>query len=178
MPAQLTNTSLEAGMGFRIASITKTVVAVLRLVEDGRLEIDGAAVLHLPDAVRSLVRAGYPAADGITIRHLLQRTSGVHDFGTDDAHFGAQVVADPHKRWTALDQLDVAFRHSPYCEPGAEFHYSDTGYVLLGMVLEQVTGVPIETAVRSLAGAAQLGLSATWWEGKEPVPADEPGRHR
>lgn len=170
---------LDAGMCFRIASITKTfvAVAVLRLVEDGRLELDGAVVHHLPDGVRSLLEAGYPAADRITIRHLLQHTSGVYDFGTDDAHFGARIVADPHKRWTALDQLDVAFRHgAPYCEPGVEFHYSDTGYVLLGLVLEQVTGTPIEAAVRALAGIDSLGLASTWWEGKEPVPADAPPR--
>lgn len=171
--------ALDPGVCFRIASITKTfvAVAVLRLVEDGHLELDGAAAPLLPEPVRSRLAVGYPSSDRITIRHLLQHTSGVYDFGTDDAHFGAQIVADPHRRWTATDQLDVAFEHgAPYCEPGAEFHYSDTGYVLLGLVLEQVTGLPIESAVRRLAGIDRLGLTSTWWEGKEAAPADAPPR--
>lgn len=171
--------TLEPGVCFRIASITKTfvAVAVLRLVEDGRIELDGAAAPLLPELVRSRLAAAYPSADLITVRHLLQHTSGVYDFGTDDAHFGARIVADPHKRWSAIDQLDIAFEHgTPYCEPGAEFHYSDTGYVLLGLVLEKATGLPIETAVRRLAGIDSLGLSATWWEGKETAPADAPPR--
>lgn len=171
--------ALEAGSCFRIASVTKTfvAVAVLRLVDDGRLDLDAAATPHLPDDVRLRLEAVDPRATDITLRHLLQHTSGVYDFGTDGEHFGAQIVADPHRRWTARDQLDIAFQHgAPYCAPGAEFHYSDTGYVLLGLVLEQVTGLPIEAAVRSLAGLDRLGLTSTWWEGKEPVPADAPPR--
>ncbi len=119
----------------RIASITKTFVAasVLRLVGRGDVSLDAAALDLLPPDAAALLAASTSSAPSITVRHLLQHMSGVYDFGTDAEHFGAAIVADPHRRWTAMDQLRVAFDHgAPYCEPGVEFHYSDTGYVLLG----------------------------------------------
>lgn len=169
-----------AGGTLRIASNTKTFVAaaVLRLVEDGRLELDATLErLLLPASLATLRSGGYrPAA--ITVRMLLQHTSGLYDYAGDEEYIG-RVLQDPGHRWTRAEQLEwAASAGTPYGEPGEAFHYSDTGYILLGELLETVTGQPMPAAVRELLGFERLGLRATWFETLEPEPQAAPPRLR
>ena len=163
---------------FRTASITKTFVAVsvLRLVDRGVVVLDEPALPHIPEPAASMLRAAVPDAPVITVRHLLQHTSGVYDFGNDD-HYRRAIGADPQREWSATDLIGMAFDHgAPYCAPGAAFHYSDTGYVLLALLLERHASLPFATALRAESGIDELGLPHTWLEGKEPAPADAPPR--
>jgi len=116
---------------FRIASITKVFVAVvvLQLVEEGRLGLDDPASRYAPDA------APWP----VTIRQLLNHTSGIPDFGMAD-EFGEQLAAHRGRRWTAAQTVALVADNEPTFRPGAGYSYSNTNYVLLGEVIETVTG--------------------------------------
>jgi D-alanyl-D-alanine carboxypeptidase len=61
-------------------------------------------------------------------------------------------------------------RGSPYGQPGQVYHYADTGYILLGEIVEQLTGQGLGPALRNLIGYQRLGLTSTWLETLEPAP--------
>jgi D-alanyl-D-alanine carboxypeptidase len=162
----------------RIASNTKTFVAatVLRLVEEGRLGIDDPIADHLPDdTVEILVGGGYHP-EMMTVRHLLTHTSGLFDH-SDSQNYGDAITADPQHRWTRTEQLEAAMAWGqPWGAPGEVYTYCDTGYVLLGGIIEQASSQPLSAAVRSLLRFDELGLRSTWWEEFEPVPDGVPER--
>ena len=173
-----TGAPLEADAGVRIASNTKTftAAAILRLVEQDRLELDAPiAELVAPETVEVLASGGY-RPDVITVRELLLHTSGIYNYGTDP-DYQAAVNADPTKHWTRLEQVRFAVEHGrPVGEPGALYAYSDTGYALLGEVLERVTGGSLADAYRTLLDFAGLHLDATYVELLEPAPPDAAAR--
>ncbi|TCO47371.1 serine hydrolase domain-containing protein [Actinocrispum wychmicini] len=144
---------------FRAASVTKTVTAatVLKLVEQNKVRLDDRISKYLDPALISRVD------NRVTVRQLLDHTAGLYDYATDDG-FMAEVQANPRRTWTPRDLLDWAFTHGqPYFAPGTGFHYSDTGYVLAGFVIEKVTGTPLHRAYRSLV-LDPLGMSDTYLE--------------
>jgi|CXWL01.1.fsa_nt_gi D-alanyl-D-alanine carboxypeptidase len=155
----------------RTASVTKTFTAavVMQLWEEGVLALDDTLARYVPAALCDRLHhfEGRSWGRGITIRQLLCHRSGLVDYATD-AGFMAEVAASPQRRWSPHDLLDAALRAGPPgFEPGAGVAYSDTGYVLLGLVIEAATGAPLATAYRQrLLGP--LGLHHTWLEGKEP----------
>lgn len=162
----------------RIASNTKTFVAaaVLRLVEDGALELDTPlARLSPPATVATLRAAGYDV-DRLTPLMLLQHTGGLRDYATLQV-FLDRVSAAPAHRWTRAEQLQLAMNDGPpLAPPGAAFHYSDTGYILLGEVIETVTGQSMPRALVELLSYRRLGINHTWFDTLEPAPAGAPGR--
>lgn len=169
---------MSAAHPFRIASTTKTFVAatVLRLVEDGRFGLDDPVAGLLSDEHARALRDGGYRPERITVRHLLTHTSGLYDH-TDGEAYGEAIVADPQHRWTRAEQVRAAMAWGePWGEPGTVFHYSDTGYVLLGEIVERATGRTLAAAVRELVGFDRLGLESTWWETEEPAPVGAPAR--
>ncbi len=162
----------------RVASNTKTFVAaaVLRLVEGGRLGLDDPVAGLLPAEAVGLLRGDGYDPDRVLVRHLLTHTSGLFDH-TSSPRYEERILADPGHRWTPLEQLRCAMEWGqPLAAPGEAFAYCDTGYVLLGLVLEEVTGRPLAAAVRDLVGFQRLGLASTWWESLEPAPTGLPPR--
>ncbi len=157
----------------RIASNTKTyvAVAVLRLWEQGRVDLDAPITEVLPaDMLAILDSDGYRTGE-ITVRHLLTHTSGLYDHGGAES-YGAAILARPQHRWSRLEQVQLcADEGDPLAEPGAVYNYSDTGYVLLGQILEDVTGADLAGAVWSVVDRRRLGLNSTWFESLEPRPA-------
>lgn len=162
----------------RIASNTKTytAAAILRLMEQGRLSLDDPVTRHLAaDELTPLRRDGY-AVDRITVRHLLHHTAGLYDYATDE-RFVAIVTRDPAHRWTRAEQVDSAMVWGDaYGAPGETFHYTDTGYILLGRIIERLSGMELAAAYRTLLHFDALGLGATWLETLEPPPAAVPSR--
>jgi D-alanyl-D-alanine carboxypeptidase len=157
----------------RIASNTKTYVAaaVLRLWEEDRLGLDDPLSLYLPDEYAETLAADGYDLDGITIRHLMTHTSGLYDYADRDLYVEA-VFADPTHRWTPKEQIGLAVEWGdPYGRPGEVYRYSDTGYVVLGLVLESAYGKPLAAALRELLDFEALGLGATWLETLEDPPA-------
>ena len=162
----------------RIASNTKTFIAaaVLRLSEEGMLDIDDSIADHLPEEyVMMLDGDGYDTR-AMTIRHLLTHTSGLFDHTGPDQYEEA-IVADPTHRWTRAEQLRAAVDWGdPHGAPGEFYTYCDSGYVLLGGVIERTSGQPMAVAVRELLDYEKLGLDSTWWESLEPRPTGVPDR--
>jgi D-alanyl-D-alanine carboxypeptidase len=156
---------------FRIASITKTFTsaAIHRLAEQGLLGLDDAISKHLDPATTQLLRERGYETDKMTVAHLLAHTSGLPDH--DGAQYQQAVLADLTKRWTRRDQLLFGLDRFPKVgAPGEAFQYSDTGYCLLGDIIERKTGTHLGTAYRSLLRFDALGMTSTWMEAFEPAP--------
>lgn len=157
----------------RIASNTKTFVAAatLRLWEEGRLGLDDSLVRHLPMDYTVLLQADGYDVEEMTIRHLLTHTSGLYDYA-DRELFIEAVLADPMHRWTPREQVELAMEWGdPYGPAGSVYRYSDTGYVVLGLVVEAVYGKPLAQSLRELLNLEGLGLASTWLETLEDPPA-------
>jgi D-alanyl-D-alanine carboxypeptidase len=118
----------------RIASITKTftATAILQLVDRGRLSLDD----HLSEYV-----PGVPNGDVITIRQMLNMTSGIYDY-TDDAAFGESFYSNPRLPFTPEQFFAILARNAPAFAPGTAVEYCDSNYYLLGLILQKVTGRP------------------------------------
>jgi D-alanyl-D-alanine carboxypeptidase len=167
-----TGEGLTPDATFRIASNTKTytAAATLRLVEQGEIDLDGPVGPLISDESRAALQADGYDTDAITVRRLLLHTAGLYDFGTDAAYQGA-ILADMSHRWTRIEQVRWATDHGdPLGAPGEFFAYSDTGYVLLGEIVERASGDDLPTAYRSLLDVDDRGLDATWFETLEDVP--------
>jgi D-alanyl-D-alanine carboxypeptidase len=107
----------------------------------------------------------------MTLRQLLVHTAGLFDYAATDA-YDHVTETDPGHEWSRDEQLRFAVSHGePLGAPGSVFHYADTGYVLLGEVLERVTGENLAAAVRELLHFDDLGLRHTYWEKLEAPPA-------
>jgi D-alanyl-D-alanine carboxypeptidase len=119
----------------RVGSITKTftVTVLLQLVEQNLLGLD--------DPVSKYV-SYIPNGQNITLRMLANMTSGLFSYTEDDG-FVNSLLANPQQVWTPSQLLNIAITHPPYFAPGQGFHYSNTNTVLLGVIIEQVTGKDI-----------------------------------
>lgn len=134
---------------FHIASIDKMMTATLvaRLVEEGRLRFDSPLGGLLPRSVTDGLPAapGFDIARDVTVEHLLTHTSGLPDIllpprgQTSEASL-RRVVATPDRGWTRDELLAAAHTMTAVGRPGERFHYSDTAYLLLGRVAEEVGG--------------------------------------
>jgi D-alanyl-D-alanine carboxypeptidase len=157
----------------RIASNTKTFTAatVLRLWETGRVDLDAPiAALVAPELDRLLRSDGYDP-DRITVRQLLSHSAGLFDHASDP-RFAETFMADPGRVWTPSDLLGLMTEYGdPRSVPGIEFSYSDDGYILLGNIIERITGKSLASAVREELGFSRIGVLDTWWEILEEPPA-------
>ncbi|KAK5053125.1 hypothetical protein LTR84_002099 [Exophiala bonariae] len=167
-PALLNNTP------WRLASITKTftAVAILKLAERAQIDLDAPAVRYLPGWAIDLVQQSQGAvnASQITTSHLLHHTSGLGDFATDQRWL-EEVLTNPHHLWTQRSVIEWStFNSSPVGSPGQLFHYTDTGYTLLGLIVENITRTDLAPAIRELTSLDKLDMPSTWWELLEPEP--------
>jgi D-alanyl-D-alanine carboxypeptidase len=152
---------LEPHRLFRVGSMTKTYVAIvtLGLVGEGKLALDQPLSAYLPDAPAAVLP--------ITLRQLLQHTSGIYNYTDTDA-FWAAYQANPMRKWQPSELVDLALTQPAYSVPGAEWHYSNTNFVLLGMMLEHLTATPIAKLIRDRI-LTPNGLHETFLDGAEPV---------
>lgn len=140
------------GDHFRIASNTKTMTAALitLLAQDGKL--------RLSDPVSAYVTS-VPDGEHITIAQLLKMRSGLYNF-TNAPELAAAMDADPGKARTPQEMLDIAFKHPPNFAPDASYEYSNTNYVLLGLIAEKAGGRPLAQQFQDRL-FAPLGLKGT-----------------
>ncbi len=151
---------LRPGARFRIASVTKTFVATVAL------QLVGERRLRLDDTVERWVPGLVPNGRAITLRMLLNHTSGLFDFTQDEAFF-AQVSADPTRAWSPRELVAIATAHPPTFAPGAGWSYSNTGYVVAGLMLESATGRTVQQLVRGRI-IRPLGLGRTSFPQRDP----------
>lgn len=126
-----TGIPLTRDLHVRIASVTKsiTATATLMLVDQGVLSLDHTLERWLPNVNIS-------TKDRITIRQLLNHTSGIPDFIRNQAFFDLNFD-NPLREWTLDERIAYGV---PLEEPGSTWAYSNTGYILLGLIIEQVSG--------------------------------------
>jgi D-alanyl-D-alanine carboxypeptidase len=117
---------------FRIGSNTKTMTStvILQLVEEGKLKLSDKIAKFVP---------GVPNGKKITIRELAEMRSGLYSYSFDK-RFNETLDKQPKKAWKSGELLKIAFSHKPNFAPGAEYEYSNTNIVLLGVVIEKLTG--------------------------------------
>nr|WP_307787480.1 serine hydrolase domain-containing protein [Mycolicibacterium sp. S2-37] len=135
-----TGAPMEAGFFHRIGSLTKTftVTAVLQLAGDGRLSLDDPIDRFVP---------GVPSGSVITLRQLARMQSGLPNYSANE-EFAPALLADPQRPWTPQQLLAYAFAQPPVFPPGEGFQYSNTNTVLLGLVVEKVSGQPLHDVIR------------------------------
>jgi D-alanyl-D-alanine carboxypeptidase len=134
-------TPMRATDRFRVGSITKAFVAtvVLQLVGERKLRLTDTVERWLPGVV--------PNGKRITVRHLLNHTSGLFDYGGDRKWLAA-AYRDPMRRWTPREIVAVATAHKPHFAPGAGWSYSNTNYFVVGLIVEAATGHKLESELR------------------------------
>jgi D-alanyl-D-alanine carboxypeptidase len=121
---------------FRIGSVSKTFLAtvVLQLAAERRLSLDDTVERWLPGVV--------PDGGGITLRQLLNHTSGIYDYTDAMGLSPVTWLPQRYRSWEPAELVALATAKPPMFPPGADWAYSNTNYVLLGMVVEEVTGRP------------------------------------
>jgi len=159
-----TKRKIEPDDRFRIASNTKTFIAVvvLQLVDEKKLKLEDRLDKFVPKI---------PHSDKITIRQLLNHTSGIYDFISDE-DFQKVYWNNPLKKWTPQEEIDIILAHKPDFKPGEKWNYSNSNYTLLGIIIEKVTGAKVETEVQERI-IKPLGLSNTSF----PVSPAMPGKY-
>lgn len=152
---------MRADHTFRIASCTKTFVAtgLHLLVEDGKLDLDEPVTRWFPDM---------PRARDMPVRILLNHRSGLPDFETS-----MPMISD--KVWTAEEIVDFAFAHGVQKEPWHGMEYSNTGYVLAGIIIARETGSPYAQHLRKRI-FDPLVMRDTWVGTHEKFPLERQAR--
>jgi D-alanyl-D-alanine carboxypeptidase len=154
---------IRADDAFRLGSVSKTYTStvVLRLVEDGLLSLDDRLSQYLP---------GFPRGEEVSVRHLLDHTSGLRDFYLylylrPDR---AEMIELVTRRWSEEALLELSARFGFSFDPGADWAYSNTNYFLLGVIIERVTGRPLGDAYQTYI-YEPLGIRDTWLSEHEPA---------
>jgi D-alanyl-D-alanine carboxypeptidase len=151
---------------FRAGSITKTFTSsvVLQLVAEGRVRLDEPVSRHLPGLL--------PDGDAITVRMLLQHTSGLFNYTNA---FPADDLSPVQRHWDPEEIVAVATARPLDFRPGTAWNYSNTNYVVAGMIVEKITGKPYGEVVRQRV-LRPLGLRATVFPG-DRTTLPEPHAH-
>jgi D-alanyl-D-alanine carboxypeptidase len=157
-----------------LGSVSKTYTAavVLRLAEDGLLSLDDPVIRFLPS---------FPRGAEITVRHLLEQTSGLKDFYSYIYYRPdrAEMIQLVTKDWSQPELIELAGRFGHWFDPGTDWSYSNTNYYLLGVVIERAGGLSLPDAYGRYL-YRPLGLRRTWltWheEARAPIPTGYMGR--
>ena len=146
----------------RIGSTTKTftVTAILLLADQGKLDLD--------DPIERYV-TGVPSGKQITLRQLAAMRSGLYDYAEDT---NRDLPQQPFRQWAPRELLEFAYRHSLLFPPGSAFDYSNTNTVLLGMVVEKVSGQSLASFIEQNI-LKPLGITRTVF----PAGAEMPSPH-
>lgn len=166
-----TKQPMQLNFHMRIASITKLFVGtiVLQLAEEGKLSLD--------DPISKYVE-GVPNGEKITLRQLGNNTSGLFN-SIENREFQQAIMDKPQRQWTAAEILKYAFSKPVYHKPGERWRYSNSNAILLGEVVEKVTGNSLAEEVQKRI-AQPLTLKATGFPKKEngELPEPSPSAYR
>ncbi|MEZ4692074.1 MAG: serine hydrolase domain-containing protein [Ignavibacteria bacterium] len=137
----LTGQPISENDHMRIGSITKTFTGtvLLQLVDEGLISLDDKLSKYFPD---------FPNSENITIEQLGNMRSGIFNY-SEDENFQKELFNDLTKSFTPQEVVAIAEKHDPYFPPGTGMHYSNTNTILLGLIIEKLTGVTLENAVKS-----------------------------
>jgi len=144
----------------RIGSVTKsfTVTVILQLVDEGLINLDDPLSKFFPKIENS----------SATVGELANMRSGIFNY-TEDNDFVLELIENPLRKWAPQELVDVADSNLPYFTPDGGWHYSNTNTVILGMIIEQVTGNFVGDEIQRRI-IEPLGLEGTSY----PVSPDLP----
>jgi D-alanyl-D-alanine carboxypeptidase len=165
-----TDTAMRPDDKFRAGSLVKPLISVviLQLVEEGQFSLDDPMTAVLQESTT----AKFADGDQITVRMLLNHTSGIAEWVNDAVY--AEALTNPEKVWEVDEFLDLAAAKEPDYPPGEGWAYTNTDYTLLGLVIEQATGRSWRAEIRERV-IEPLDLENTLL----PEPSDHsiPGNH-
>jgi D-alanyl-D-alanine carboxypeptidase len=142
---------------FRIASNTKTFTgaAVLILVDQGKINLDSTISYYLPEY-------NVPNGDKITVRMLGNMTSGLYNYSDDEGFWSSFSASNFLMTFPPDSLLAIAFRNPSNFAPGTKYEYCNTNIVLLGLLMEKVTGKPVKQVIDEKV-IQPLNLKNTYW---------------
>jgi D-alanyl-D-alanine carboxypeptidase len=145
---------MRADLRSRIGGVTKsyTATVVLQLVGEGRLALDDTVEQRLPGVISN--------GEDISVRQLLNHTSGIYDYVKDPRTLAPYLAGDLTRIFDPVDGVRYAAEHGPQFAPGTDLLYSNTNYLLLAMIAETVTGRSIGALLRNRV-FTPLGLGHT-----------------
>jgi D-alanyl-D-alanine carboxypeptidase len=155
--------SITPQMLFGASSATKSYTAALAL------KLVEAGLFTLEDSLHQWLDTYQNVDSNISVRQLLSHTSGVYDFITYPGVWDS-ILLDPTRVWTP-DEILTSFVDARYSVPGAELHYSNTGFLLIGMVIEASTGSTVWSELRSRL-LDPLGLTNTFFDHEESITGE------
>lgn len=162
-----TNRPVPKNGYFRMGSNTKTFTSVilLQLVGEGRLRLDDTVDRWLP----GLVTGNGNDGSAITVRQLLRHQSGLAEYTRDLELFSSAEEFNEHRydHWAGEDLVRLALAHPPVFAPGTDWGYSNTNYILAGMIIESVTHKPWDAHLRQRI-LRPAGMTQTFYPGDEP----------
>ncbi len=155
-------TPVTRSTSFAIASVSKTFTSalILALAEDGLIDLEAPVRQYLPDLKKVSVK--------VKVRHLLDHTSGLRDYFFH-ASIDRLLLSRPDRRWDAAAAMKYVGK--PYFEPGKGWAYSNTNYLVLGVLAETVGKAPLAEQVRTRF-LEPLHLDHTWYQPEDDAPAD------
>lgn len=154
-----TGEPINENNAFRIASVTKTFTgtAVLLLVDEGLINLDASIDTYLPEY-------NIPAGDAITVRMLGNMTSGLYDYSNDQDLWESFTASGNTLAFPPDSLVAIAFRHPSGFAPGTAYEYCNTNTVLLGLLLEKITGKPATQVIKEKV-LVPLHLTNTYFAG-------------
>ena len=163
-----TSATIPTNANFRVGSVTKTWTAtvILQLVQEGKLS--------LADPVSKYI-SNVPNGTTITIQQLLAMRSGLYNYSRD-LGFNQTLDSQPETLWTTAELLTIAYSHPEVFPPDTSFDYSNTNYILLGEIIEHITGMSAADAIKTRL-FAPLGLTATYMPPEDNTAIPAPSAH-
>jgi len=161
------NINLQACNRFLIASISKvfTAAAVFRYIDEGMISLDDNISKWLSNDVVSQIEN----AEDAKIKHLLNHTSGIADYYT--LKYELDRINKEYNNWRQEDVLKYAYGKSATHSLGATYYYSNTNFLLLGIILENVSGLSLETVYQNEV-FTPLNLASAYFGKEIPIPGD------
>jgi len=150
------------------ASAGKAIIGLLAamLADDNLLKLDDTIDTWLPDDILNQI----PNSSEMTLRQLLNHTSGIYNYTDNDGYLDL-LIAESNKIKTDIDFLVLALNQPAYFKPGEGSEYSNTGYILAGLIMDNVLGMHHSIALRERI-LVPLGMDATYYRGIEKNQGD------
>lgn len=161
-----TGDPIQARNHFRIGDITKTFVSTLvfQMIEEDKMALADPIARHLPASIA----ARLPQEATITVEYLLTMRSGLPDY-RHNPDFATAVAAEPTRAWEPEEALAFAYDQELLFTPGSEFHYSNTNYILLQIMIEEIMEEPLDEVLRDRI-LERLAIQDTYMEVSEALP--------
>jgi CubicO group peptidase (beta-lactamase class C family) len=149
----MTGVPATTDMHFRNGAVAISYVStlLLKLVDEKKLHLDDTLSKWLPD---------FPHSESVTLGQLAQMTAGYPDYVIGNEEFNSELYANPFQQWTTQDLLAQVSSRPLLYEPGTNWNYAHTDYVLLGLALEKATGQDMATLLQNKV-LGPLGLKST-----------------